>query len=777
MNTERANVSAEMKVMPENETAVMPDPEPFVTIRDFVDPNELYDQLVTRIRKYHPSEDITLVEKAYQLARDAHAAQVRKSGEPYIIHPLYVAIILAELEMDKETIVAGLLHDVVEDTVLTEEEITEQFGAEVALLVDGVTKLGQLSYDADKIEVQAENLRKMFLAMAKDIRVIIIKLADRLHNMRTLQYMKPEKQREKAKETMDIYAPIAQRLGISKIKIELDDLALKYLEPDAYYDLVKQVAERKSVREEHINSLVAAVSKVITDAGIRASIMGRAKHFFSIYKKMVNQNKTLDQIYDLFAIRIIVKDVKDCYAALGVIHEHYTPIPGRFKDYIAMPKPNMYQSLHTTLIGPDGRPFEIQIRTEEMHRTSEYGIAAHWKYKEANNGNAIGGEEEKLSWLRQILEWQQGTSDNKEFMSLLKTDLDLFSDTVFCFTPNGDVKSLPMGSTAIDFAYSIHSAVGNKMVGAKVNGRLVPIDYKIRNGDQLEIVTSANSKGPSRDWLNVVKSPQARNKINQWFRHEFKEENIQRGKEMLQNYCKAKGIDPAEISKPFYRDKVQKKYGFRDWDSVLAAVGHGGLREAQIVNRMVEERKKEIRRSVTDAQVLESTGDSRERADSENGSKKKSGIVVKGIADVAVHFSKCCSPVPGDEIVGFVTRGRGVSIHRTDCMNIIQLPALDRNRLIDAEWQSGAADEVDGHGSYLAEIKIFADNRTGLLVDVSKVFTERGIDIVSINSRTSKKGVATITVSFRTKGKDELSSLTTKLRQIESISDIERTTA
>ncbi len=777
MNTEKENAAAVKECPLQKDHTVIPAPEPIVQIRDFVDPQELYDQLIESIYKYHPSENITLVKKAYQIARDAHADQVRKSGEPYIIHPLYVAIILAELEMDKETIVAGLLHDVVEDTVLTDEEITEQFGAEVALLVDGVTKLGQLSYDADKIEVQAENLRKMFLAMAKDIRVIIIKLADRLHNMRTLQYMKPEKQKEKARETMDIYAPIAQRLGISKIKIELDDLALKYLEPEAYYDLVKQVAERKSVREEHINSLVSEVSQVIMEAGIRASIMGRAKHFFSIYKKMVNQNKTLDQIYDLFAIRIIVEDVKNCYAALGVIHEHYTPIPGRFKDYIAMPKPNMYQSLHTTLIGPEGRPFEIQIRTEEMHRTSEYGIAAHWKYKEANNGNAIGGEEEKLSWLRQILEWQQGTSDNKEFMSLLKTDLDLFSDTVFCFTPNGDVKSLPMGSTTIDFAYSIHSAVGNKMVGAKVNGKLVPIDYKICNGDQIEIVTSANSKGPSRDWLNIVKSPQARNKINQWFRHEFKEENILRGKEMLLSYCKAKGINAADISKTVYKEKVQKKYGFRDWDSVLAAVGHGGLREAQIINRMVEEQKKEIRVNVTDTEILENAGDNREKLPTESNSKKKSGIIVKGIADVAVHFSKCCSPVPGDEIVGFVTRGRGVSIHRTDCMNIIQLPTMDRDRLIDAEWQNGAADEETGHGNYLAELKIFANNRTGLLVDISKIFTERGIDIVTINSRTSKKNVATITVSFRTKGKDELTSLTEKLRQIENIFDIERTTA
>lgn len=751
--------------------------EQITRIYDFVSPEDLHRQLLDTIRQYHPSADISQVEKAYQIANEAHKSQVRKSGEPYIIHPIYVAIILAKLEMDKETIIAGLLHDVVEDTVMTEEDLTKEFGPEVALLVDGVTKLGKLSYDADKIEVQAENLRKMFLAMAKDIRVIIIKLADRLHNMSTLQHMTPEKQKEKARETMDIYAPIAQRLGISKIKIELEDLSLKYLEPEAYYDLVEKIAQRKSAREAYINSLVEEVGAVLKEAGIQARIMGRAKHFFSIYKKMVNQNKTLDQIYDLFAIRIIVADVKDCYATLGVIHENYTPIPGRFKDYIAMPKPNMYQSLHTTLIGPSGQPFEIQIRTEEMHRTSEYGIAAHWKYKESNNGNAIGGEEEKLSWLRQILEWQQGTSDNREFMSLLKNDLDLFADTVFCFTPNGDVKTLPMGSTPIDFAYNIHSAVGNKMVGAKVNGKLVPIDYVISNGDQLEILTSANSNGPSRDWLNIVKSTQARNKINQWFRHQFKDENVQRGKEMLNNYCKSKGINLGDINKSEYQDKVQKKYGFRDWESVLAAVGHGGLREAQIINRMLEEHRKTARMQITDQQILDNAAESKEKTDSRKDAGRKSGIIVKGLTDVAVHFSKCCSPVPGDEIVGFVTRGRGVSIHRTDCSNIIQLPQIDRERLIDAEWQQGAAEEELGFGRYQAEIRIFSHNRTGLLVDISKVFTEREIDIVSINSRVSKKGIATISVAFHTKGKDELNSVIEKIRQIESVYDIERTSS
>ena len=745
-------------------------------MKEFESPEKLYDELIASVRKYHPSTDISLIEKAYHVARDAHEGQVRKSGEPYIIHPLCVAIILAELELDKETIVAGLLHDVVEDTVMTDEQIAQEFGDEVALLVDGVTKLGQLSYDADKVEVQAENLRKMFLAMAKDIRVILIKLADRLHNMRTLKYMIPEKQKEKARETMDIYAPIAQRLGISKIKIELDDLSLKYLEPDAYYDLVHQIAQRKSVRDEYVQKLVEEVRQHIKDAGIPAQVDGRAKHFFSIYKKMVNQHKTLDQIYDLFAIRIIVDSVKDCYAALGVIHEMYKPIPGRFKDYIAMPKPNMYQSLHTTLIGPTGQPFEIQIRTFEMHRTAEYGIAAHWKYKEASNNGGIAQpmtvtEEEKLSWLRQILEWQRDMSDNKEFMSLLKSDLDLFSDTVFCFTPTGDVKNLPTGSTPIDFAYSIQSAVGNKMIGAKVNGKLVPIDYIIQNGDRVEVITSQNSKGPSRDWLNIVKSTQAKNKINQWFRSELKEENITHGKELLIASAKSKGINFPDINKPEYQEKILRKYGFHDWNSCLATIGHGGLKEGQIVNRMYEEYKKDHLARITDEEVLETIAENKDKMVQKHS---KSGIIVKGLYDVAVHFSKCCSPVPGDEIVGFVTRGRGVSIHRTDCINIINLSDMEKERLIDAEWQHD--EESGSSGLYRAEIKIYGNNRTGLLVDITKVFTEREIDIDSIHSKTSKQGIATIDVSFSTKGREELTSVVERLRQIESIIDIERTT-
>ena len=741
---------------------------------DYEDPNRLYDMLIARIRKYHPSTDVSMIEKAYKLAVKAHGDQRRKSGEPYIIHPLWVAIILADLEMDKETIAAGMLHDVVEDTKFTEEDIRREFGDEVALLVDGVTKLGRLSYSSDKLEVQAENLRKMFLAMAKDIRVIIIKLADRLHNMRTLQFMTPAKQKEKAKETMDIYAPIAQRLGISKIKTELDDLALKYSQPEVFYDLVNQINARKTEREEFVEQIVEEVSTHMKNANIKAEVNGRVKHFFSIYKKMVNQDKTVDQIYDLFAVRIIVESVKDCYAALGVIHEMYTPIPGRFKDYIAMPKPNMYQSLHTTLMSSVGQPFEIQIRTEEMHKTAEYGIAAHWKYKEANDGkkSVEAQEEEKLSWLRQILEWQRDMSDNREFLNLIKGDLDLFAEDVYCFTPQGDVKNLPNGSTPIDFAYAIHSAVGNKMVGARVNGKLVNIDYKIQNGDRIEILTSQNSKGPSRDWLNIVKSTQAKNKINQWFKKEFKESNIIRGKDMIATYCRAKSINVANIIQPKYQEIVQKKYGFKDWDSVLAAIGHGGLKEGQVVNRLAEEYGKDHRQAITDEVVLERVAEAAKNK--VHIAKSKSGIVVKGIDDMAVRFSRCCNPVPGDEIVGFVTRGRGLSIHRTDCINMIHLSESERARLIPAEWETEVTEKSGGQ--YLAEIKMYANDQQGLLMEISRIFTEGNVDVKSMNVRTSKKGTATIEMGFIVHGREELERIVKKLQQLSGIIDIERAT-
>lgn len=735
----------------------------------FENPDKLYEQLIACIHKYHPSTDTTLVEKAYKTAYKAHEGQKRKSGEPYIIHPVSVAIILAGLELDKETIVAGLLHDVVEDTVMTAKDVTREFGEEVSLLVDGVTKLTQLSYEHDKVEIQAENLRKMFLAMAKDIRVILIKLADRLHNMRTMQYQSPEKQIEKSRETMEIYAPIAHRLGISKIKIELDDLSLKYLKPDIYKDLVEKIEIKKSSREQFIQEIVDDVRSNIEQAGIEAKIDGRVKHFFSIYRKMVNQDKTLDQIYDLFAVRIIVDSVKDCYAALGIIHEMYKPIPGRFKDYIAMPKPNMYQSLHTTLIGPSGLPFEIQIRTFEMHKTAEYGIAAHWKYKENAEGkNSEETEEAKLSWLRQILEWQRDMSDNREFMSLLKSDLDLYSENIFCFTPTGDVKNLPHGSTPIDFAYSIHSAVGNRMVGARVNGKMVPIDYQIQNGDRIEVITSQNSKGPSRDWLNIVKSTQAKNKINQWFRSELKEDNIAKGKDLIDKYCKSKSIVLSDLIKAEFTDKVMQKYGFRDWESVLAAIGHGGLKEGQVINKLIEEYEKKHKKEITDEEILEAVSEAKEKP---VVSKSKGGITVKGIHDVAVRFSKCCSPVPGDEIVGFITRGRGVSIHRTDCVNILNMPEIERARLIEAEWQKPDKGTSE---KYMAEIKIYANNRTGILADLSKITTERQIDVTSMNVRTSKQGLATISMAFEIGSVEELKRLVDKMRKVESIIDIER---
>ena len=742
------------------------------TPADFTPPDELYHDLINHILQYHPSTDISMIEKAYHIASEAHKDQKRKSGEPYIIHPLCVAIILAELEMDKETIVAGILHDVVEDTVMTADEIAKEFSPEVALLVEGVTKLTKLNFSQDKLELQAENLRKMFLAMAKDIRVIIIKLADRLHNLRTMQYQSPQKQIEKSRETMDIYAPIAHRLGISKIKVELDDLSLKYLMPEVYEDLTRQINERITEREAFIASIVQDVQKHIENANIPAEIDGRVKHFFSIYKKMVNQHKTLDQIYDIFAVRIKVETVRDCYAALGVIHEMYTPIPGRFKDYIAMPKSNMYQSLHTTLIGPSGQPFEIQIRTFDMHRTAEYGIAAHWKYKENMQGSTGEEKEEaKLAWLRQILEWQQETDDNKEFMSAIKTDLDLFAEQVYCFTPAGDVKNLPSGSTPIDFAYSIHTAVGNRMIGARVNGRQVTIDYKLQNGDRVEILTAQNAKGPSRDWLNIVKSTQAKTKINQWFRQEYKEDNITRGKELLNAYCKTKGLQLSDYTKPEYIAKVTEKYNFRDWESVCAAIGHGGLKEGQVMNRLVEEYERDHCKQVSDEEILSQIS-SQGTEVVHRPRHSKGGIIVKGIDDVAVHFSKCCSPVPGDKIVGYVTRGRGVSIHRSDCVNVLGMTEEEKERLIEAEWQK---QDDNQDAMYVTDIKIYAIDRRNIVFDVSKVFTEMLINVTSMTLRTNRQGKATINVAFEIRGVDQLNKVIAKIRNIDDIIDIERT--
>lgn len=758
-NTEQ--VSDRIKIEKTEEKDVLATPA------DFTPPEELYKELLRKIALYHPSDDFSQIEKAYHIADQAHEGQRRKSGEPYIIHPICVAIILAELEMDKETIIAGLLHDVVEDTAMTYDDVKQEFSEEVAILVDGVTKLTQLNLSQDKLEIQAENLRKMFFAMAKDIRVIIIKLADRLHNMRTMQYQSPAKQIEKSRETMDIYAPLAHRLGISKIKIEMDDLCMQYLHPDVYSELKEKIDERMTQREEFIHSMVEEVRGYISDAGIKAQIDGRVKHIFSIYKKMKTQGKTLDQIYDIFALRIKVDTVRDCYAALGIIHEKYKPIPGRFKDYIAMPKANMYQSLHTTLIGHEGSPFEIQIRTYDMHRTAEYGIAAHWKYKEGGSKN-VTREEEKLNWLREILEWQNETEDNKEFMSVVKTDLDVFQDQVYVFTPAGDVKTLPKGSNTIDFAYLIHTAVGNKMVGARINGSMVPIETKLHSGDRVEIVTSGNSKGPSRDWLNIVKSSQAKTKINQWFRQEHRADNIQKGKSAIESYCKSKGINLTELLTPELMALTLKKYNFPDWDNLMAAVGHGGIKEGQVVNRLTEEKARLEDKDKTDEQVV-----SEIRRGNHIFEIPKGGIKVQGIHDVAVRFSKCCSPVPGDEIVGYITRGRGVSIHRTDCVNVINMDEVDRSRLINADWAEGAE---DSHGAeYMTEINIFSTGRLGVAHDITRIFDEAKVPIKNMNLRTSKQGKITISMQFGVHSTDQLGQLMAKIRNVESVIDIERT--
>ena len=731
---------------------------------------ELYKELINKMNTYHPTKEFDMIDRAYHLAVEAHKEQKRKSGEPYIIHPLKVAYILAELELDKETITAGILHDTIEDTQYTYEDIANIFSEEVANLVDGVTKLGKLSYST-KEEMQAENYRKMFMAMAKDIRVILIKLADRLHNMRTLNYMTEAKQREKAQETLDIYAPLAHRLGISKIRTEMEDLCFQYLNPDAYYDLKEKIERKQIERENFVKSIVSDLKQKMEQSGIKGKVEGRSKHFFSIYKKMVNQNKTLDQIYDLFAVRAIVDTVRDCYGVLGVVHTMYTPMPGRFKDYIAMPKPNMYQSLHNTLIGPEGEPFEVQIRTWDMHRTSEYGIAAHWKYKEGKGNKKGTSEEAKLTWLRQILEWQQDMSDNKEYLDTIKLDLNIFNDQVYAFTPQGKVISLPKGSTTIDFAYMIHSAVGNKMVGARVDNKMVSIEYKIQNGDRIEILTSQNSRGPSRDWLNIVKSSQARTKINQWFKKEFKEENILKGRDLIDKDIKKKNYTPSELLKTEWINIVLNKFGFRDWDALCAAVGHGGVKEGQVTNRLIEELLREKKKQEAQNTLLDVlNSDVPQKLERH---KSKSGVVVKGVGDVAVRFSKCCNPVPGDEIVGFVTRGRGVTIHRTDCINIMNLTEEDRHRLIDAEW------DVEGKGmanvSYLASMRIIGTEKVGLMLEVSRVFTEEDVSVKSLTIKTTK-ATAIFDVSIEVKGKEQLEKIIKRLMKLKDILEIERIT-
>ena len=718
---------------------------------------------------YLSDEEISLIEKAYRYADQKHSGQKRKSGEEYIIHPLSVAIILSNLKTDPDTIIAGLLHDVVEDTNTSLDEIEENFGKGVRELVDGVTKLTQLNLVNDKVELQAENLRKMFLAMAKDIRVIIIKLADRLHNLRTLEYQSEEKQKEKALETLEIYSPIANRLGISKIKVNMDDLALFYLHPKEYNDLLQKIKLRKESRQAFVDEKIKELTSYLKEAGMDFEIYGRVKNLFSIYKKMLNRKVDIDQIYDLFALRIIVNDIKDCYACLGIIHEYYKPIPGRFKDYISMPKQNGYQSLHTTVIGKEGIPFEIQIRTYAMHQTAEYGIAAHWAYKE--KGNSKGADQKDLkdmNWLREILEFNKEEDDSKEFLNLVKSDLNLFTEKVYCFSPDGDVKVLPQGSTPVDFAYMIHSAVGNKMVGARINGALVPIDYVLKNGDQVNIITSANAKGPSLDWLKFVKSSSAKSKISHWFKTERREENITEGKAQLLKYMKTKGYSEDELLIPEFIEQCCKKYSCKDLDDIYAAIGHGGLKESQVVSKLLEELEKKKESEKTDTDVLNEIENQKQKHTSTSNT---SGVLIKGFEDLAVKFAKCCSPVPGDEIVGFVTRGSGITIHKTDCKNIMGLPDIERERLLKIEW----ADSVGkSNESYFAKVAIYTQNKVGIVMNISRVMTENNINILDLSSKTGKNDTGTIILGFNVQDKDALTSIMLKLKSIEGVLEVQR---
>jgi guanosine-3',5'-bis(diphosphate) 3'-pyrophosphohydrolase len=718
------------------------------------------ERLLKEIQQNYPSPRDEIVKKAFAFAKNAHKNQLRESGEPYFVHPYEVAEILFDLGLDIDTVVAGLLHDVIEDTGVTYSEIQEQFGVEIAELVDGVTKLGRLEYKT-KEEQQAENLRKMFLAMAKDIRVILIKLADRLHNMRTLKFLDPNKQKEIAQETLEIYAPLAHRLGIFKIKWELEDLALRYIDIDGYYDLVDKVAMKRKEREEYIQHVIETLRKHINEINIHAEIEGRPKHFYSIYKKMVLQGKSFDQIYDLVAVRVIVDTVKDCYGVLGIVHTLWKPIPGRFKDYIAVPKPNMYQSLHTTVMGPYGEPFEIQIRTFEMHRTAEYGIAAHWKYKEGRRDNS--DLDSKLSWLRELLEWQNDLKDAREFMETLK--IDLFTDEVFVFTPKGDVIDLPKGAIPLDFAYRIHSDIGNKCVGAKVNGKIVPLEYQLQTGDIVEILTSTSSRGPSRDWLNIVKTSQAKNKIKQWFKKELKEENIIKGKDMLEKEAKRQGYSLPQLLKTEWLESILKRFSLNSIEDMYAAVGYGGITSHQIITRLVDEQKK-LKKLEAKEESITKQGNK----DEKGPLLSTQGIVVKGVSNVLVRFSKCCNPVPGDDIIGYITRGRGVSIHRKDCSNLTD-PSVEPERFVDVDW------EPSSKSSYHAEIQIIAADRNGLLFDITSLISEMKIVVTAINARTNRNKTAVVNLIVEIADAEQLEKIIRQFKKLPEIVEVFRVSA
>ncbi len=723
-------------------------------------PQAKFENLLETVKKTIHHADIDKITRAYELAYEAHKDQKRVSGTPYITHPLEVANIVAQMQMDTDSVCAALLHDVVEDTPYSRDDIKNLFGEQVALLVDGVTKLDKIEF-SNKEERDMENLRKMFLAMASDIRVIIIKFADRIHNMSTLISMSEEKQRDKARETLTVFAPLAHRLGMYKIKWELEDLSLKYLDPIAYFEIVKGINQKRQEREQYIDHIKLELREKLHELGIECSIDGRPKHFYSIYRKMYTQNKTLDQIYDLFAVRIVTESLSDCYAALGAAHELYKPMPGRFKDYIAMPKPNMYQSLHTTVIGSDGRPFEIQIRTREMHEIAENGIAAHWKYKEGNQ-KSDPSIEQKFQWVRQILDVQNDAKSEEEFLQTLR--IDLFTDQVFVFSPKGDVLSFPAGSTPIDFAFGIHSAIGYKMQGAKANGKIVPLEYQMKNGDIIEIITSSAVHGPSLDWLKIIKTSQARNKINAWFKKEKREENIVLGKEMIEKELKRQGLSQLELDSPDYISKLVRRYGYASTDDLYANIGYGGLVLSNVITKLKDEYKKNHAKN-----ELPIALDAGNTASKKNKSSSD-GIIVKGIQNCLIRYSKCCNPVPGDQIIGYITRGRGVSIHRQDCINVAAMhkDENERARLIDVSWENNT------NTSYLSKLKVVCPDRDGLVLEVANIVNDTKVSLKTLNARSTKDSLGIVEITVEVTSTEQLHLLINKLRTLKDIIEVTR---